>query len=370
MFWARAKSFTVARGRELATNDKARALLLSLIAHFIVISGVELGRSMGLWRLSFLAQSTESDPARAAEEAERKERENSPTPPPVTPEAELVFIEVDPAQAVPEPAEQPKFYSTQNTLAANPDTSLDLKVAQVDGSQEKIPKTVDTLRPDPTPPPEPAPEPPKQPKQAEPKPSPKPEPVPKAEPAPPRPPVRPVEEEKAPVPQQPGETLLARAAPRPQPRPPAQPEPAAPQPRPRTVAEAKIRKGILEGPRMKQAGGVRRHSLATSLDVKATPFGSYDQAFILAVQARWFNLLEEREYVGSQSGRVVLEFRLTQDGRITEMRVVASEVSEILSWFCQRAVLDPAPYRPFPIDLRRLMKTDYREIRFTFYYNQ
>jgi hypothetical protein len=61
---------------------------------------------------------------------------------------------------------------------------------------------------------------------------------------------------------------------------------------------------------------------------------------------------------------------LNYDGRITGLRVVESEVNEHLAWTCQRAVLDPAPYMPFPSDMRRLVRNDYREIKFTFYYNQ
>ena len=121
---------------------------------------------------------------------------------------------------------------------------------------------------------------------------------------------------------------------------------------------------------MKQAGGVARLAFDPGLDVKATPFGTYDSEFIMAVQARWFSLLDQRNFVGNESGRVVVQFRLHQDGRISDMKVEDSQVSEILSWFCQRAVLDPAPYKPFPSDLRRMMDNEYREIRFTFYYNQ
>jgi outer membrane biosynthesis protein TonB len=177
--------------------------------------------------------------------------------------------------------------------------------------------------------------------------------------------------EPKPPAERPGETLLARATPRPetmQPSNPSQPQPQ--QRRPRTLAEAKANKGIIEAPKMKQEGGVRRAALDPGFNVKETPFGTYDAKFIQAVQARWFSLLDQRDYVGAESGRVVVEFRLKQDGRITNMRVVDSNVSEVLSWFCQRAILDPAPYEPFPSDLRRMMDTDYREIRFTFYYNQ
>ena len=160
--------------------------------------------------------------------------------------------------------------------------------------------------------------------------------------------------------------MLARAAPRPRPQ-PRPPEPRRPY---RSLAQAKADKGLLAGEKMKQEGNANRFSLAPSHDVRKTPFASYDLAFINAVQTRWLNILEERGFVGTDTGKVVLEFRLNYDGRILSMRVVESEVNELLSWFCQRAVLDPAPYMPFPPDLRRRQKTDYREIRFTFYYNQ
>ena len=52
------------------------------------------------------------------------------------------------------------------------------------------------------------------------------------------------------------------------------------------------------------------------------------------------------------------------------MRIADSEVNEMLGWLCQRAVLDPAPYARFPADMRRMLRNDYRDVRFTFYYNQ
>ena len=53
------------------------------------------------------------------------------------------------------------------------------------------------------------------------------------------------------------------------------------------------------------------------LNVKATPFGPYDAMFIEAVQSRWLSLLDERDFVGNQAGKVIVEFRLHHDGRIT-----------------------------------------------------
>jgi hypothetical protein len=67
---------------------------------------------------------------------------------------------------------------------------------------------------------------------------------------------------------------------------------------------------------------------------------------------------------------VVVEFRLNANGNISALRVAETEVGDLLSWYCQAAILDPSPYRPFPSDLRRMLQNDYREIRFTFYYSQ
>ena len=39
---------------------------------------------------------------------------------------------------------------------------------------------------------------------------------------------------------------------------------------------------------------------------------------------RWIGLLEQRDYVPQRAGAVVLEFKLHQDGRVTDMKVVDS----------------------------------------------
>ena len=44
---AQAESF----GRELAANPVARALALSVLFHFVLISGMEVGRKAGFWKL-------------------------------------------------------------------------------------------------------------------------------------------------------------------------------------------------------------------------------------------------------------------------------------------------------------------------------
>ena len=340
-------------GRELAGNTLARAFAISVLVHFVGISGVEVGSRLGLWKMSLLP-STKSRVVDHVVKAEQQLQEQvRQALQQAVPEAQLVFVEVDPTEAAREAPKNAKFYSSENTIASNPNPA-EKEQPKIDGRQEKVPKTFDTLKPAPQPL-QPAPEPPKTVTKT---------PTPEQKPAPQRP--TPPEDTKLTREQKPGETLLARAVPRTEPQ---QPPPEQPR-RPRTVAEAKAQKGIIEGQKTRQEGGVRRNTIGHNLDVRKSPFGSYDRMFIEAVQARWFNLLDERDFAGGQAGRVVLEFRLNHDGRITALRVIESDVDEILSWLCQRAILDPAPYREFPSDLRRMLSHDYREVRFTFYYNQ
>ena len=120
---------------------------------------------------------------------------------------------------------------------------------------------------------------------------------------------------------------------------------------------------------MKQKGGVKRYGLEPSFDVRATPFGAYDSAIIAAIQKRWYDLLETRDFAATYSGKVIVQFKLNSDGRVTELKVSQNEVTEILGLLCQRAVQDPAPFAPWPPDLRRLVGKEFREVRFTFFYN-
>ena len=86
------------------------------------------------------------------------------------------------------------------------------------------------------------------------------------------------------------------------------------------------------------------------------------------MQQRWYDLLDSSQFA-QRSGKVVLEFRLTYDGRITDLKVSDNEVGEILSLLCQRAIMDPAPYARWPDDMRRMIGANYREVTFTFFYN-
>ena len=93
-----------------------------------------------------------------------------------------------------------------------------------------------------------------------------------------------------------------------------------------------------------------------------------DAAFISAVEQCWHLLLDEHQGT-RRAGRVVVEFRLAYDGRITDMKVQEQDqVGEIQSMLCQSAILNPAPYPRWPAPMRQRIGGNSREIRFTFIY--
>ena len=61
--------------------------------------------------------------------------------------------------------------------------------------------------------------------------------------------------------------------------------------------------------------------------MRQSPFGRYDEAFIKAVQNRWYDLIDERRFAASVTGKVQVTFRLNYDGRITAARVADTKRS-------------------------------------------
>ena len=253
-------------------------------------------------------------------------------------EIPMTFIEVDPSTASKEKPADAKFYGLANTKAANPDTKLDTIDPKLDGSQDKIPRL---------------------------------ENVPKPKPFPLQPAIAPDktqddQEQEAKAKETPGDLAKAFIKPENSPLTIGNGENPVTK-RARTIEEAKAQKN-LAGDKTLQDRGVKTHGRVALLDVRVTEFSSYDAAFVAAVQQRWYDLLESHQFT-QQSGKVVLEFRLHSDGRISDMKVDGNEVGEILGWLCQRAILDPSPYAKWPGDMLRSIGTNYREVMFTFYYN-
>lgn len=150
---------------------------------------------------------------------------------------------------------------------------------------------------------------------------------------------------------------------------PAEPE-SVKQERPRTLAQARQQNAGLIGPKMKQKGGIDRFRLQSTPDLLKTPFGNYDAEVIQAIQQCWYNLLERSPILQNTRGKVVLKFWMKSDGSVSDLKVVENSTGDVLqSHACEAAVRDPAPYDPWPEDMRRVIQSDRRETRFTFYYN-
>jgi len=257
----------------------------------------------------------------------------------------LIFVSVSPNQATAEPPPDTRFYSSSSSQAANEKIKIDSEKPNIEGKQKEIVKTETTprekafpLQPAAPKPPEPKTMAPPQPKAA-----PKPGDLALAKPA---------DSPKV------GDDLSKRLG-----------EPDEPEhKRPRTIEEAKrMLNPNLAGDAMKQPGGVKRRA-AIALDVKGTPFGRYDEAFIRAVQNRWYDLIDERRFAAAVTGKVVVAFRLNSDGRVTHARIEETNVDLIMSHICQKAIEDPAPYEAWPSDMRRMVGATYRELRFSFIY--
>jgi membrane protein involved in colicin uptake len=118
---------------------------------------------------------------------------------------------------------------------------------------------------------------------------------------------------------------------------------------------------------MKQEGGTPKRG-NVSLDVKGSEFGDYDAKLIYAVQRHWIDLLDNQNYAGERTGKVVIQFHLNSDGTISELTEVESSVDYILTLLCQKAIKEPAPYDPWPQQMRHKIGESYRELKFTFIY--
>ena len=249
-------------------------------------------------------------------------------------EPPLMFIEVNPVAAVAEPVKSAKYYSSKNSRATNPDADRATDSPKISGQQDHAPKTETVVRPQPA--------------------------KPQAEPASAQPPAEA-------APQSAALGNAERAKPEIKPRPETL-TPAAPA-RPRTLAEAQARQPALAliGEKMKQDGGVKLRAQFSALDAISLPFGAYDAAVFAAIQDRFLSLCESQILTRAQ-GRVVIDFHLNYDGRISDLVVQEVTVSELLSAIAQRAILDPAPYAKWPDEMHREIGKNYRSIRVTFNY--
>ena len=125
--------FDSLRPTRFETERLGLVLALSLAAHLAAWGGWEMGRQLGVWqplpRLAWLL----------------------PAPKMIQPAAQsieepLEFVTVE--QPAAQPPSKAKYYSSQNSLAANPEANRDKPVPKINGRQTDVPKTETVPKPD------------------------------------------------------------------------------------------------------------------------------------------------------------------------------------------------------------------------------
>jgi hypothetical protein len=321
----------VAAAKDPSLNLLIRALVISLLIHFLAFGTWKYGQGHGWWQRSDLPRWLQLAQANLVKKIAKNIPQRSQSVPP-----QLVFVDVDPSLAVAEAPKNAKFTSSANTVASSTKKAED-DLPEIKGAQDKILKTTDNSKTKPEPAPQPL------------------QPTPKH-----------IAEKPSPPPKQyvPGDLAIAKPNTNFNKGKSGQPE-AAPHQRPRTVAEAKALRGIT-GEKMKHEGGSSHVDNHSSLDVRSTVTGAYDRIFIDAVQSRWDFLLEDQP--STPVGEVRLEFKLHYDGRITDMKMPHNGVDAFFALLCQKAILDNSPYARWTPEMRRELAGDTREVTFTFYY--
>jgi outer membrane biosynthesis protein TonB len=190
------------------------------------------------------------------------------------------------------------------------------------------------------------------------------------EPAPPKPepkPEKPPESEQSKPAQPVGDLAMAKT------EPVKKPDAEPPKPsRPRKLIDVPQRNPSLAGQKMFQEGGVERHSRITTLSARGTESGQYDWRLVQAVQNAWYLLIDQSKL--NAGGKVVVTFKLFQDGRVSDVKVAESSVSGLAELFCQWAIERPGSsgtgFGPWTDAMRREVGNTSRDIRFTFFYEE
>src|SRR6476660_6148975 len=113
------------RREQAELSRLAWAFVLSLLLHLGIFGAFQMGKQLGWWQRVHWPTWIQS----------RKLPQNKMVTPQnmVQEEIPLIFVEVSPAQVTPEPPKQAKFYSNQNSKAANKEPDQDTNVPKIDG---------------------------------------------------------------------------------------------------------------------------------------------------------------------------------------------------------------------------------------------
>src|SRR5438132_1355869 len=123
--------------RERAESTRlAWAFGLSVALHLLFFGTFQTGKKFGWWQRLHWPAWLQS--AKMMTELIKKKESLAPQK---RPELPLLFVDVNPAQATPEPPKNSAYYSDKNSRAANPDSDTDSNIPKITGQQTQIVRT-------------------------------------------------------------------------------------------------------------------------------------------------------------------------------------------------------------------------------------
>src|SRR5579862_5842822 len=111
------------------------------------------------------------------------------------------------------------------------------------------------------------------------------------------------------------------------------------------------------------AHGRQQGALDILSDTQGVDFGPYLQRILQDVRENWYHLIPESAEM--KKGKLAIEFAITKDGQVADMRLVASSGDTALDRPAWGSITDSNPFPPLPSDFTG----PYLALRFRFYYN-
>ena len=98
-------------------------------------------------------------------------------------------------------------------------------------------------------------------------------------------------------------------------------------------------------------------------DTQGVDFGPYLQRILQDVRENWYHLIPES--ASMKKGKLAIEFAITKDGKVADMRLVASSGDVALDRPAWGSITESNPFPPLPGEFTG----PYLALRFRFYYN-
>jgi TonB family protein len=98
-------------------------------------------------------------------------------------------------------------------------------------------------------------------------------------------------------------------------------------------------------------------------DTQGVDFGPYLQRILQNVRENWYHLIPESAEM--KKGKLAIEFKITKDGNVAEMRLVTSSGDVALDRPAWGSITASNPFPPLPSEFNG----PYLSLRFRFYYN-